>query len=113
MRAWILALAGAYLRLDNGARFRDGTAVARAGAASDAADAAGECHQCYDSCNGKDEAFNLCTQAYYQTCQENKQILSFCMCEQDGFDYPYLNPSGPAGGRFQWKCCFRHHCLPD
>ena len=80
----VLATALAYLRADNGAssvNFRDGSAVIRAGAARDDD---GECHQCYDSCNSKQEAFDLCTTAYYQTCAQNKQILTFCSCEQDG-----------------------------
>merc|ERR1719221_92136 len=72
-----------------------------------------ECHQCYTACSGKDEALNSCIEAYYVTCGSGKQILSACNCEQGGFDYPYLNPGGAPGGKFQWKCCFEHMCMVE
>lgn len=72
-----------------------------------------ECHQCYTSCDSEDEAMDQCISAYYMTCDSGKRALTFCRCEQGGWDYPYLNPGGRPAGQFSWKCCFSHQCLPE
>jgi len=72
-----------------------------------------ECQQCYTSCASEDEAFNQCLSAYYLTCDAGKKALSFCRCEQGGWDYPYMNPGGRTGGQFSWKCCFFHKCMKE
>lgn len=72
-----------------------------------------ECHQCYTSCDSENEAMDQCISAYYMTCDAGKRALSFCRCEQGGWDYPYINPGGRPAGQFSWKCCFSHMCMPE
>lgn len=72
-----------------------------------------ECQQCYTSCASEGEAFGQCLDAYYLTCDAGKKALSFCRCEQGGWDYPYMNPAGRPAGQFSWKCCFFHKCMKE
>ncbi|CAD7963911.1 unnamed protein product [Amoebophrya sp. A120] len=71
-----------------------------------------ECSACSRACS-KMEAETLCGETYRNYTAAAMKPVSGCNCEEDGWSYPYLNPGGPAGGQFTWKCCFDHYCIPE
>lgn len=71
-----------------------------------------ECSACVRDCSRSGAEF-LCSETYRNYTRDSLKPVSGCNCEEDGWDYPYMNPGGPAGGQFTWKCCFDHYCHPE